>query len=130
MGSVIVVNAIIAVCSEIDHTYEHVWMLGEAACLIFFGVEMAIKIRQQRSRFWRSKWNVFDLTVVVLAALPMLMFGTDLGILRVARLARLFHLGRHISGLRLVPQAIRLGALARWRMKFGHTAELRITFAG
>ena len=125
--SMIVFNAIIAVCSEVDPAYERVWLVAEAACLIFFGIEMATKMRKQRREFWRSKWNLFDLTVIVVAALPMLLFGMDLGILRVARVARLFHLGRHISGLRLVPQAVRLAALARWRMKFGRTAELRIS---
>jgi hypothetical protein len=57
----------------------------------------------------------------------MLLVGMDLSLVRVARVARLFHLGRHISGLRLLPQAIRLAAIARWRWMFGHTAELRIT---
>jgi hypothetical protein len=103
--------------------------MAETSCLAFFGVEMAVAMYAEGRAFWRSRWNLFDLTVTVLAALPMLLMGMDLGILRVARVARvarLLHLGRHISGLRLLPQLVRLAALAHWRLKFGDTATLRI----
>ena len=106
VNTVILLNLAIAVCSEVDRPHEEVWAVVESACLVFFGIEMLAKLHAERRAFWRSRWNLFDLTVIVLAALPLLVVGADLGVLRVARVARLFHLGRHVSNLRL---------LARWR---------------
>jgi voltage-gated sodium channel len=102
VNSVITLNLAVAVCSKIDGAHEDIWAITEAACLIFFGVEMLAKMRHQRRGFWRSRWNLFDVTVIMLAALPMLVAGADLSVLRVARVARLFHLGRHVSNLRLL----------------------------
>jgi voltage-gated sodium channel len=105
VNTVIVANLAVAVCSEVDHPHEDIWHVAEAACLMFFGLEMLLKLHHQRREFWRSKWNVFDLTVIVLSALPMLVAGSDVGVARVvryARYARLIHYGRHISNLRLL----------------------------
>ena len=106
VNTVIVFNLAVAVCSEIDRPHEELWAVVESACLVFFGLEMLVKLACQRRGFWRDRWNLFDLTVIALAALPLLVAGADLGVLRVARVARVFHLGRHVSNLRL---------LARWR---------------
>jgi voltage-gated sodium channel len=105
VNTVIVANLAVAVCSEFDHAHEDVWQAAETACLAFFGLEMLLKLHHQRREFWRSGWNVFDLTVITLSALPMLVAGVDGGVARMvryARYARLFHYGRHISNLRLL----------------------------
>ena len=59
---------------------------------------MIARLREHGRRFFASGWNVFDLAVIVSALAPAL--GVDVALLRVARLARLAHLGRHIMSLR------------------------------
>ncbi len=74
----------------------------ESVCLAFFVGEILVKLRQHYWRpvtFLRQPWNAFDTTVIVLAFLPDLGVGVTL--LRVARLARIVHLGRHATHLRL-----------------------------
>jgi len=88
VNTVIVFNLAVAVCSEIDRPHEELWAVVESACLVFFGLEMLVKLACQRRGFWRDRWNLFDLTVIALAALPLLVAGADLGVLRVARVAR------------------------------------------
>jgi len=102
VNTVIVANLAIAVCAELDHSHEEIWRVAEATCLIIFGVEMLVKMSTQRRGFWRSKWNVFDLTVIALSALPMVVAGLDLSVLRVTRVARVLHLARHVTHLRLL----------------------------
>jgi voltage-gated sodium channel len=114
---VIATNAAIAVAGWAHHDWEEPLARVEDACLLFFSVEMALKIYWERRGFWRSRWNVFDLAVTVLAALPMVLVGVDMGILRVARVARLFHLGRHLSTLRLLRYAVFAAVKAHWRYR-------------
>ncbi len=42
-------------------------------CLLFFCIEMCVKILVLRKEFFLSKWNLFDLFVVVLSVLPTLI---------------------------------------------------------
>jgi hypothetical protein len=68
--------------------------------LAFFAVELAVRLRAAGwRRFFTGRWNSFDTVVVALSFMPVL--GVDAPLLRVARLARLVHLTRHVSHLRL-----------------------------
>ena len=73
----------------------------EAACLVFFVIELLLRLRGLGwKQFLRSPWCLFDSTVIGLAWLPLI--GVDVTLLRIARLARLVHLSRHVSQLRWV----------------------------
>src|SRR6516165_4674493 len=95
-----VVTVVIWAISLLDHPHEQLYATVETACLIFFEGEMIARLREHGWRFFRSGWNVFDLAVIVAALAPAL--GVDVALLRVARLARLAHLGRHIVSLRML----------------------------
>jgi len=74
----------------------------ETLCLAFFVGEILWRLHQHRWQpvaFLRHKWNAFDTAVILLAFMPSLGVGVTL--LRVARLARIVHLGRHVTHLRL-----------------------------
>jgi ion transport protein len=114
---VIVLNAAVAASTYLHREWEEPLALVEDACLLFFSLEMALKIHWQRRAFWRSRWNLFDLGVTVLAALPMLLVGVDMGVLRVARAARLLHVGRHLTTLRMLRFAAFAAVKAHWRWR-------------
>jgi voltage-gated sodium channel len=116
---VIVVNAGIALTTFLHHEWEEPLALVEESCLAFFSVEMALKMYWQRTAFWRSKWNLFDLVVTVLAVLPLLLVGLDMGVLRVARAARVLHVGRHVSTLRAMRLAVFAAVKLHWRYCVG-----------
>jgi hypothetical protein len=76
----------------------------ETLCIAFFIGEIVVRLHRHRWRlhvFLRQQWNAFDTVVIVLALTPGLG-GAGITLLRVARLARIVHLGRHITHLRLV----------------------------
>jgi hypothetical protein len=99
---VTVANFAVWVVSLLDNGHEPAYAAVETGCLVFFAVEMVVRLREHGWRFFRSGWNAFDFCVVGLALLPAL--GVDVALLRVARLARLFHLARHghILSLRML----------------------------
>ena len=69
---------------------------------MFFVLEMVVRLRDAGWRpreFLASRWNAFDSAVVALSLLPV--FGPGTTLLRLGRLARLAHLLRHVSQLRL-----------------------------
>ena len=68
--------------------------------LAFFVVELAVRFgRAGWRRFFIGRWNCFDAAVIALSTMPVL--GVDASLLRVARMARMVHLMRHASHLRL-----------------------------
>ena len=85
----------------IDHEHESWIEMADYAILAFFVVELLIRLWQVRfhPRFFKSGWNVFDTLVLIAALLP---FGTGLLALRLVRVARFTHLGRHLLHLRIV----------------------------
>jgi hypothetical protein len=98
---VIVVNTGLLLWSVVGHN-EWADRL-ETLCIAFFVGEILWRLRCDGWRplvFLRQRWNCFDTVVIVLALTPGLGVGVTL--LRVARLARIVHLGRHITHLRLV----------------------------
>jgi hypothetical protein len=101
VGVVIVVNTGLLVWSALGHN-EWADRL-ETLCVAFFVGEIIWRLRLYHWHplvFVRQRWNAFDTVVIVLALTPGLGVGVTL--LRVARLARIVHLGRHITALRLV----------------------------
>jgi len=99
---VIVTNTIVLVAGFVDDRHEHVLLAVETVFLWFFVAELGVRFRAagwDARRFCASKWNVFDTVIIVAAFLPVL--GVGITLLRMARLARVVHSVRHVSGLRL-----------------------------
>jgi voltage-gated sodium channel len=104
---VILVNSVLLVWGLIaeDDLAEHL----ETACLVFFVGELVVRLRRagwNPVRFLRSPWTAFDVLVIAVSLAPML--GADTSLLRLARLSRMVHWLRHVTGLR----AVRLVAAA------------------
>ena len=79
----------------------------DLAALLVFTVEIALKLRVYRSRFFSSGWNVFDFTIVAIAWLPA---SGPLAILRALRILRVLRLLSVVPQMRAVIGAL-LGAL-------------------
>ncbi len=100
--AIIGLNAVVLVASLIIDGHEHLFEMLHNAILMFFVLEMVVRLRDVGWRpreFLASRWNAFDSAVVALSLLPV--FGPGTTLLRLARLSRLVHLLRHISHLRL-----------------------------
>jgi voltage-gated sodium channel len=104
--AVIAVNTIVTAWSLLDQQHEEVFEPMHQGLMVFFATEILIRFVQvscSPRRFIANKWNVFDLSLVVVGLLPMLGVGVvGLRLLRIARLARIMHSMRHASTLRLV----------------------------
>ncbi len=70
------------------------------AILAVFIAELAVHLRTHGLRFLRTPWGAFDATLIALSLLPAL--GLDTSLLRLGRAARVAHLLRHVSGLRVL----------------------------
>jgi hypothetical protein len=68
-------------------------------CLVFFAAELAVRLWKARFGFFRSPWATIDALIIIVALLPVL--GADASLLSLAKLSRMVHLGKHVSGLRL-----------------------------
>lgn len=100
VAAVIVINTGLLVWGLIGHS-EFADRL-ETACIVFFVAEIVVRLHRAHWRvlaFLAQPWQSFDVAVIVLAFMPSL--GVGITLLRVARLARLVHVGRHITHLRL-----------------------------
>lgn len=119
VAGVIVANTALLLWPLLDDTHEVLIDHIETACLLFFAVELLIRIRNHGWSFFRRPWCVADTAIIMLSVLPVL--GASVSLLRVGRLARLVHLSRHISGLRVFRLFLftKLVMHARWRMAVG-----------
>ena len=61
----------------------------DRAILVIFSVEIALKLYVYRLGFFRSGWNIFDLSIVGVAWLPTSGALTVLRTLRILRVLRL-----------------------------------------
>lgn len=92
-----------------------VWHWVDYGCIVFFLVEACLKnARWGWRRYWSSRWNRFDLTLVVVSLPALLMpFVGGLGVfgqitmLRIGRLFRLFRVLRFIPNVEHLALGIR-----------------------
>jgi hypothetical protein len=86
--------------SQFDPAHEDLIRHLDDVVLFVFIFEVAARLKTEINTkglgFWRNGWLMFDLTVTVLAALPM---GADMIAARVVRVAKLAHMGRHVPHL-------------------------------
>lgn len=96
----IVANTAVLVWGLVDHAHAEVAERLEHIIIVAFAVELACKLARQRLAYFRQPWQAFDAAVIALALLPALPVGVAL--LRTARLARLLHLARHVTQVRIL----------------------------
>ena len=97
---VIVFNTVVLVASLIIDGHERQFEFVHNLVLAFFVAELAVRLRRAGwRRFIIGRWNCLDAAVVAMSMMPVL--GVDASLLRVARVARMVHLVRHASHLRL-----------------------------
>jgi hypothetical protein len=80
---------------------EHAELLEriDVGCLWFFAGELLVRVYRARLGFFRSPWCCADAAIIVLALAPVA--GGGIAVLRMARLARSFHLLKHLAHARL-----------------------------
>jgi len=74
---------------------------------IFFLIEIFIRIfsEQKRLNFFKSGWNVFDFSIIVLSAIPSSLFESIL-ILRILRLIRVLRLITFVPQFKVIIQSL------------------------
>jgi hypothetical protein len=95
----VLLNTTVLVWGLLDATHHELAERIETAILVGFLVELIVRLHRtgwNLVRFIRQPWAAFDALVILLALAPLPL---NASLLRAARLGRLVHLGRHISGL-------------------------------
>jgi voltage-gated sodium channel len=96
----ILANTTVLGWSWLDHVHQQAIERIDTCFVVFFLIELVTRLRRAGWRWLTQPWNLFDAFIIGLALLPVL--GDGITVLRLARCARLLHLGRHASHLRIV----------------------------
>lgn len=91
----------------LDERYGTVFDALDRMFLAIFAIELAIRIVAHGRRPWnffRSGWNVFDLTVVLLSVLPGV--GANVTLLRIIRVLRVIRLIEVVEDLRVIVRGV------------------------
>ena len=97
----ILANSAVLGWSWLDHVHALTLERVDTCFVVFFLVELVARLRRAGWRWLRRPWNLFDASIILLALLPGV--GEGITILRMARVAKLVHLGRYISHLSARP---------------------------
>lgn len=81
---------------------ELLWVL-DTGILVIFTLELGLKLFATRGRFFRSGWNLFDLSIIAIAWVPA---SGNLSVLRALRILRVLRLLSVVPQLRRVISAI------------------------
>lgn len=113
----ILANALVALVGFIDHAHELALDRVDTSFLVFFLLELLAKLRLGGWRWLKQPWNTVDAGIILLALCPVV--GDSILILRIAKTAKLLHLGRHVVHLRIAAW------LGRWinLTRIQHVAE-------
>ena len=93
----ILANTVVLAWGWLDQAHGLAAERMDTCFLVFFLIELFTRLRRAGWRWLRQPWNLFDASIILLALLPVV--GDGITILRMARVAKLVHLGRHISHL-------------------------------
>jgi voltage-gated sodium channel len=96
----ILVNSVVLGWGWIDHAHDVAAERIDTCFLVFFLVELVVRLKRAGWRWLTQPWNLLDATIILVALLPVV--GDGITVLRLARVAKLLHLGRHASHLRVV----------------------------
>jgi hypothetical protein len=83
----------------LDHVHELTLERVDTGFVLFFLVELVLRIKRAGWRWLRQPMNFVDAGIIILALCPVI--GDGITIARMARAAKLLHLSRHISHLRI-----------------------------
>ena len=100
--AVIIVNAItlgMETSSTLMNAAGPVILMIDRICLGIFVVEILLKLYAHCARFFRSGWNIFDFTIVLIALVPS---GQGLSVLRALRILRVLRVISVAPSLRRV----------------------------
>ena len=76
-------------------------------CLILYIVEAALKIAVYRTDYFKSGWNVFDFTIVIISIMPFIPFDAQIvRIFRILRIIRTLRIFSVIEDLQRVLEAL------------------------
>jgi len=92
---------------ELATEHKAVFSQLDSLLLAIFTVEVAIRMLAYGGRPWaffKEPWNVFDFLTVAIFYLPFI--GSEVAILRLARVVRMLRLIRAVPGLRLLVVAL------------------------
>lgn len=104
--AVIVVNAItlgLETSPTVMVRFGPVLHIFDTGALWIFTVELLLKLRVYRGRFFKDGWNVFDLTIVTIAWIPA---AGPLSVLRALRIMRILRLVSIVPSMRMVVGAL------------------------
>lgn len=99
VAGVIVANAVVLVAGLMVDGHERLFEAAHNAIPRCVRGRVGVATAGGRLGVLAQPGGLFDAAVILLSCLPVL--GVDAGLLRLARLARLLHLARHVSHLRL-----------------------------
>jgi hypothetical protein len=111
---VIAGNGLIVIAVLLDPQLERLLGLIENAFLVFFLLELVLRMRQAGWDGFRDGWLMFDLVLVAVAVLPVGSGVLALRLARLARTARIVHLLRH-SAIHFSPRRVMSRSAGRHR---------------
>ena len=82
-----------------DITFVKMLFLLDRLCMAIFIVEMLMKMYAYGPKFFKSGWNIFDLTVITISAVPIASYLIILRSFRLFRLLRYFNHFAHMRNL-------------------------------
>lgn len=107
--TVITLNAVILgleTVPAVQESYGSVLKLIDNACLCVFVVEMVMRIVAQRSHFFKSGWNWFDMAVIAVSLVPSACNLSSLRVVRLLRQIRTLRLVTRLRTMQIVVNAI------------------------
>jgi hypothetical protein len=106
----IIASIAIMIWGFIDPEHKEIVEVLDYVILVYFGVEIGIRIHRAGRGWYKDPWLWLDLIIIVVALLPL---GSDAIAARLVRAARLAHVGRHLPHLRHLPALLRVVRAAR-----------------
>jgi voltage-gated sodium channel len=84
-------------------SYAKIFHVIDIFFIVFFSIEIILKILAYRLSFFKKSWNIFDLFIVIVTALPFL---GNVSALRALRILRAFRLISSVPSFRRVIEGI------------------------
>ena len=97
--AVILLNAIIlgVMTAPLPDGVRAVLGAIDIACLVFYVVEISLRIYAAGTVFFKSAWNIFDFVIVVLSIIPTEILPVPVQIARILRIFRMLRVFRLVS---------------------------------
>ncbi|CUU39161.1 MULTISPECIES: ion transporter [Helicobacter] len=97
---IVCLNAFVLGLLSLPYFFDNTFLKQvDEICLYFFIFEVCVKIIILRKEFFKENWNIFDLIIITLSALPLL---GNISVLRLFRILKMFRLFSIFPQLRFV----------------------------